>query len=136
MTNIFGTRQTIESPSAQKVLEENRQKTRRRIFLNTPSHSPIEPYPPNRVQTSKYTLLTFFPKNIIEQFRGIANFYFLSLVILQAFSIFATVPVIVAALPIIIIVMATMFKVYIMNNFNSVVGWCRRLEETSSRCNG
>ncbi|GBP58870.1 Probable phospholipid-transporting ATPase IF, partial [Eumeta japonica] len=32
----------------------------------------------NKIKTSKYSLLTFLPKNLMEQFRRIANFYFLS----------------------------------------------------------
>ncbi|XP_048480436.1 phospholipid-transporting ATPase IF isoform X1 [Plutella xylostella] len=31
----------------------------------------------NKIKTSKYTLLTFLPKNLTEQFRRIVNFYFL-----------------------------------------------------------
>ncbi|XP_063822890.1 phospholipid-transporting ATPase IF-like [Ostrinia nubilalis] len=31
----------------------------------------------NRIKTSKYTLLTFLPKNLAGQFRRVANFYFL-----------------------------------------------------------
>ena len=31
----------------------------------------------NRIKTTKYTLITFLPKNLVEQFRRIANFYFL-----------------------------------------------------------
>ena len=34
-------------------------------------------YPNNYVRTSKYTLLTFIPKNLIEQFMRVANLYFL-----------------------------------------------------------
>ena len=36
----------------------------------------------NFITTQKYTLLTFFPKNLIEQFARIANFYFLLMVII------------------------------------------------------
>lgn len=32
---------------------------------------------PNRVRTSKYSLLSFLPINIFEQFRRLANFFFL-----------------------------------------------------------
>ncbi|KAJ1330155.1 hypothetical protein BSLG_009685 [Batrachochytrium salamandrivorans] len=55
-------------------------------------------------------MVTFLPKNIFEQFRGIANFYFLSLVILQVFNEFKEVDVSVTAAPIIIIVGITAFK--------------------------
>lgn len=33
--------------------------------------------PNNRIKSTKYTLITFLPKNLLEQFRRIANFYFL-----------------------------------------------------------
>ncbi|CAF0999134.1 unnamed protein product [Brachionus calyciflorus] len=34
-------------------------------------------YASNRIKTSKYTILNFVPKNLFEQFRRIANFYYL-----------------------------------------------------------
>ena len=37
----------------------------------------------NNIKTSKYTLLTFLPLNLFEQFQRLANFYFLCLLILQ-----------------------------------------------------
>lgn len=82
----------------------------RRINFNKPVTTIDSTYKTNQVRTSKYTLLSFLPKNIFEQFRGIANFYFLSLVALQAFSLFKTVDVAVAALPIVLIVAMTAFK--------------------------
>ncbi|ORE10804.1 phospholipid-translocating P-type ATPase [Rhizopus microsporus var. microsporus] len=51
-----------------------------------PTHSYIS----NRIRTAKYTWYTFLPKNLFEQFRGIANIYFLFLVILQMFPLFST----------------------------------------------
>lgn len=41
-------------------------------------------YSRNKVRTSKYTLWTFIPKNLSEQFRRVANLYFLGLIILQS----------------------------------------------------
>ena len=38
---------------------------------------PIEEFPNNSISTSKYNLLTFLPKNLIEQFSKMANVYFL-----------------------------------------------------------
>ena len=37
----------------------------------------------NFIKTSKYTLLTFLPLNLLEQFQRAANFYFACLLILQ-----------------------------------------------------
>lgn len=36
----------------------------------------------NRIVSTKYTLLTFLPQNLFEQFRRIANFYFLIMTII------------------------------------------------------
>ncbi len=33
--------------------------------------------PDNRISTSKYTKITFFPKNLFEQFSKLSNAYFL-----------------------------------------------------------
>jgi len=40
-------------------------------------------YARNKVRTSKYTIYTFIPKNLSEQFRRVANLYFLGLIVLQ-----------------------------------------------------
>jgi hypothetical protein len=66
---------------------------------------------PNRVRTSKYTIFTFLPKNLFEQFRSIANFYFLSLVILQMFPPFSQVSIVLTAAPVFFIVVVTAIKV-------------------------
>jgi len=42
-----------------------------------------ERFPTNYITTSKYNLLTFLPKNLFEQFRRLANFYFLLISALQ-----------------------------------------------------
>ncbi|KAI8854149.1 hypothetical protein BC829DRAFT_218752 [Chytridium lagenaria] len=43
------------------------------------THASVSGFPSNKVRTSKYTILTFIPKNLFEQFRSVANFYFTSL---------------------------------------------------------
>ncbi|KYQ93719.1 transmembrane protein [Tieghemostelium lacteum] len=40
-------------------------------------------FPNNYIRTTKYTLLTFVPKNLFEQFRRLSNFYFLCVLIIQ-----------------------------------------------------
>ena len=37
----------------------------------------------NVIRTSRYTLLNFVPKNLFEQFRRAANFYFLCMAVIQ-----------------------------------------------------
>ena len=67
-------------------------------------------YPGNEIHTNKYSLLTFIPKNFYEQFRRLANFYFLALVVLQFFPVFAVANPFYAALPITFIIVVTALK--------------------------
>ncbi|KDR21129.1 putative phospholipid-transporting ATPase VD, partial [Zootermopsis nevadensis] len=39
--------------------------------------------PDNRIRTTKYTLLSFLPKNLLEQFHRVANLYFICIVLLN-----------------------------------------------------
>ncbi|EGW31556.1 uncharacterized protein SPAPADRAFT_72340 [Spathaspora passalidarum NRRL Y-27907] len=78
--------------------------------MKDPSGHPIISYPRNKIRTTKYTPLSFLPKNIIFQFTNIANFYFLVLVILGAFQIFGVASPGLAAVPLIVIVCITAFK--------------------------
>ncbi|ETO23285.1 hypothetical protein RFI_13892 [Reticulomyxa filosa] len=48
-------------------------------FLEDPNHI----YPDNIIISSKYTVLTFIPLNLFEQFRRIANIYFLMIIAIQ-----------------------------------------------------
>lgn len=47
----------------------------------------------NHVKTSKYNLITFLPRNLLEQFTRVANTYFLILVLVQL------IPDVVPAIP-------------------------------------
>lgn len=47
------------------------------IYCNEPEKHLEKPYRPNYVSTTKYDLATFFPKALFEQFRRVANIYFL-----------------------------------------------------------
>ncbi|TRM59263.1 hypothetical protein BD626DRAFT_508757 [Schizophyllum amplum] len=67
-------------------------------------------YTPNQIISSKYTLITFLPRNLLEQFRRIANLFFLGIAIIQFFPEFSTITPIVAILPLIIIVVVTALK--------------------------
>ena len=78
--------------------------------LNNNKGRPLQTFVSNKVTTSKYTLLTFIPKNLYEQFRRVANFFFLLIAVLQFFPEFVTIYPLVAALPMIIITSITAFK--------------------------
>lgn len=91
--------------------------TRRTIFVNLPlpaemlkKGEPTTRYVRNKVRTSKYTLITFLPKNLLEQFRRVANIYFLALVILQLFSIFGAPNAQIGMLPLLFILGMTAIK--------------------------
>ncbi|KAL7747226.1 hypothetical protein RI367_007437 [Sorochytrium milnesiophthora] len=71
---------------------------------------PLAQYVSNEVLTSKYSLVSFLPKNLFEQFRRLANMFFLMLIILQSFPMFKTLDPGLVALPVIIIVLTTAGK--------------------------
>src|SRR6185436_19327238 len=70
---------------ASKVKNRKTSKRERRVFVNLPlsknyldrRNDPKVKYVSNKIVTSKYTTLTFVPKNLFEQFRRAANMYFL-----------------------------------------------------------
>lgn len=71
---------------------------------------PKQKYATNKIKTTKYTILTFIPKNLFEQFHKLANFFFLVLVILQLFPVFEIVHWTIAAAPLTFIVGLTALK--------------------------
>ncbi|WOL02907.1 phospholipid-transporting ATPase 9 isoform X1 [Canna indica] len=66
-------------------------------------------YGSNYVSTTKYTVATFFPKSLFEQFRRVANIYFLFTGCLS-FTSLAPYSAISAILPLIVVIGATMVK--------------------------
>ncbi|KAI5722732.1 hypothetical protein M8J76_012802 [Diaphorina citri] len=56
-------------------------------------------YANNYIKTSKYTLLTFLPLNLLEQFQRLANFYFLCLMLLQMISVISSLTPITTIIP-------------------------------------
>ncbi|KAI0053960.1 phospholipid-translocating P-type ATPase [Auriscalpium vulgare] len=67
-------------------------------------------YEPNQVITSKYTVFTFFPRNLLEQFRRIANVFFLAIAVLQFFPKFSTISPGLVILPLIVVLGITALK--------------------------
>lgn len=56
------------------------------VYCNKPELHNVKPhkYPKNYISTSKYNVVTFLPKALFEQFRRVANLYFLLAAILSA----------------------------------------------------
>ncbi|XP_015076628.1 putative phospholipid-transporting ATPase 9 [Solanum pennellii] len=81
------------------------------VFCNEPDsfESGIREYAGNYVSTTKYTAATFLPKSLFEQFRRVANFYFLVTGIL-AFTPLAPYTALSAILPLVLVIGATMVK--------------------------
>ncbi|GAM27227.1 hypothetical protein SAMD00019534_104020 [Acytostelium subglobosum LB1] len=55
----------------------------RNVYINDMERNREYKYCGNTVTTSKYTLITFLPKNLFEQFCRLANFYFLIISAIQ-----------------------------------------------------
>ncbi|KAL1022261.1 hypothetical protein UPYG_G00024360 [Umbra pygmaea] len=66
-------------------------------------------YPDNRIVSSKYTFWNFVPKNLFEQFRRIANFYFLIIFLVQLIIDTPTSPV-TSGLPLFFVITVTAIK--------------------------
>ncbi|KAJ1404945.1 P-type ATPase, subfamily IV, partial [Sesbania bispinosa] len=81
------------------------------VFCNEPDNfeAGIRNYADNSVRSTKYTAATFLPKSLFEQFRRVANFYFLVTGIL-AFTKLAPYKAVSAILPLIIVIGATIVK--------------------------
>lgn len=81
------------------------------VYCNEPEcfEAGLQNYASNYVSTTKYTLATFLPKSLFEQFRRVANFYFLLCAILSftALSPYSSVSNVV---PLVVVIGATMGK--------------------------
>jgi phospholipid-translocating P-type ATPase (flippase) len=67
-------------------------------------------YPDNVIKTSKYTILTFIPRNLYEQFRKVSNFYFLLTAAISAIPGAATVSPAANTIPLLFVVGVSMIK--------------------------
>lgn len=80
------------------------------VYCNEPqSGSDIINYGDNYVRTTKYTAFTFIPKSLFEQFRRVANFYFLICAILSFFPV-SPYSAVSNVVPLLVVVAATIGK--------------------------
>ncbi|BFZ06129.1 hypothetical protein BsWGS_09169 [Bradybaena similaris] len=105
----------LDPPSLrQRLFSRHRRDVSRTVYidnhlLSTDEQVRASVYPDNTVVSSKYTLLTFLPKNLFEQFRRIANLYFLSVACIQ-FIIDTPVTPLTSTLPLIFVISVTAIK--------------------------
>ncbi|KAK4785214.1 hypothetical protein SAY86_001903 [Trapa natans] len=95
------------------------------VHCNEPplsSLSSVSNYTTNYIRTTKYTVATFFPKSLFEQFRRVANFYFLVTGVL-AFTPLAPYTAVSAIVPLIFVIGVTMAK-------EGIEDWRRKQQDT------
>ncbi|KAL4361368.1 hypothetical protein GQ457_04G015510 [Hibiscus cannabinus] len=93
------------------------------VYCNDPEcfEASLLNYGGNYVISTKYTLATFFPKSLFEQFRRVANFYFLICAILSVTPLSPYSPIS-NVLPLVVVIGATMGK-------EAVEDWKRKKQE-------
>ena len=67
--------------------------------LNEPDDPALATFPSNVIRTSKYTVLTFLPLNLWEQFHRLANQYFLFIVLIQLIPNVSPFPIYTSVIP-------------------------------------
>ncbi|NXH22470.1 AT10B ATPase, partial [Bucco capensis] len=86
-------------------------------------------YPGNRIQTTKYTWLTFLPQNLFEQFCRVGNLYFLFLMILNWFPQVEVFHREITMLPLIAVLLASMIKdaveEYRKHQFDKIINYSK-----------
>lgn len=98
------------------------------VFCNEPYsfEAGIRNYVDNSVRSTKYTVANFLPKSLFEQFRRVANFFFLVIGILALTKV-APYTAVSAILPLCIIIGATMVK-------EGIEDWRRKKQVLYSAC--
>ncbi|KAJ4961143.1 hypothetical protein NE237_021053 [Protea cynaroides] len=81
------------------------------VFCNDPEgyEASTFNYGDNYVRTTKYTLATFFPKSLFEQFRRVANIYFL-IVACLSFTPLSPYSAVSSVTPLVVVIGASMVK--------------------------
>ena len=90
------------------------------VYCNNTESQKVLTYGHNYVRNTKYTLASFFPKSLFEQFRRAANIYFLITAILTFTPLSPSSPVS-SVLPIALVIVAAMAK-------EAIEDWRRKMQ--------
>eukprot|EP01114_Cavostelium_apophysatum_P020378 TRINITY_DN6809_c0_g1_i1.p1 TRINITY_DN6809_c0_g1~~TRINITY_DN6809_c0_g1_i1.p1 ORF type:complete len:1222 (-),score=388.18 TRINITY_DN6809_c0_g1_i1:37-3702(-) len=106
-------RKKKESPKKDRKDKKNGDKDEEeaidyRVDISDPSKNESDKKA-NKIKTSKYNLVTFLPKNLFNQFKRIANIYFLVIMVLSSFP-FSPVSPVTTAVPLFLVLAVTAVK--------------------------
>ncbi|XP_017076835.2 LOW QUALITY PROTEIN: phospholipid-transporting ATPase ID [Drosophila eugracilis] len=109
--------ETKSVPSMRRLSQMRRRRSsyyfsenERRIRANDKDFNAQFKYHNNYIKTSKYSLFTFLPFNLLEQFQRLANFYFLCLLVLQLIPAISSLTPVTTAIPLIGVLTLTAVK--------------------------
>eukprot|EP00026_Physarum_polycephalum_P000910 Phypoly_transcript_00911.p2 GENE.Phypoly_transcript_00911~~Phypoly_transcript_00911.p2 ORF type:complete len:506 (+),score=96.68 Phypoly_transcript_00911:78-1595(+) len=117
---------TIKPPKKKKKSSTSSQLEPRVIYCNKPDVNLTTGR--NSIKTTKYTPLTFFPKNLFEQFRRAANSYFLLVALIQLIPSLSPINPYSSLFPLIIVLSVTAVK-------EGVEDWKRRANDNTVNSN-
>lgn len=92
----------------ESIFPKTYNKPNRTIILNEISKK--SEFVANRIKTSKYNLLNFFPKCLFLQFMRVANFYFLATAVVQSISIISPLAPFSAIAPLVFVLVVSLIR--------------------------
>lgn len=98
-----------EQTLLENAIEDYQAGVERTVFINRPQNPKAE-YPSNQVSTTKYEWWNFLFKNLWEQFRRVANFYFLVIVVIELIPRLSPLSPLASLMPLLTVLGATMLK--------------------------
>ncbi|KAG9339837.1 hypothetical protein JZ751_022339 [Albula glossodonta] len=97
-------------PAAHKTLGKRRTVIARHGPYQSDYHSISKGYQGNSIRTTKYTLISFIPMNLFEQFHRAANLYFLFLVVLNWVPVVEAFQKEITMIPLVVVLTVIAFK--------------------------
>ncbi|CAG9321794.1 unnamed protein product [Blepharisma stoltei] len=88
----------------------NEQDHKRTIFINGFESNKQFKYPSNYISTTKYNIVTFFPRCLFEQFKKLANIYFLAIAVLQSIPQISPLTPFTAIFPLVFVLAVAMIR--------------------------
>jgi len=113
MTTIDETARLAEDPTKGSLITKLEEKEHIIVKFNDREFNKQFNFPSNTIITSKYTYLNFIPNNLLEQFRRVANWYYLLITILCFIPEIAPFSPVTSIAPLVLILSCTAAKDWI-----------------------